>query len=387
MAALQYVDQPGYAAILFRRTYADLALPGALMDRARGWLHKGARWNQQEKTWTFPSGATLSFGYLDHADDKYRYQSSEFQFIGFDELTQFGEAEYTYLFSRLRRLASSEIPLRVRAASNPGGAGHDWVRNRFLIDPKNRVFVSAKLADNPHLDQVEYREALGVLDDTTKRQLLDGDWNANDDGLLSYDLILSCEEPTALWPDGKAIQGTRPDLYLGVDVGRTKDRSVIWTWEKVGDVYWAREIYVMQGASFREQKDAVKSRLTRNVIKCQIDKGGIGYQLAEELEREHRGIVEGVQLTTGRQGQIANFLKIAFLENKVRIPVSPDIRDDFRLVRKVDERNGLPVIQTNRGDTGHADRFWAAALGFETAREEHAKPPAARPRFITRRFS
>src|SRR4051812_27808590 len=29
---LEYVDVPGYAAILFRRTYADLALPGALMD-------------------------------------------------------------------------------------------------------------------------------------------------------------------------------------------------------------------------------------------------------------------------------------------------------------------------------------------------------------------
>ena len=32
MAALQYVHVPGYAAILFRRTYADLSLPGALMD-------------------------------------------------------------------------------------------------------------------------------------------------------------------------------------------------------------------------------------------------------------------------------------------------------------------------------------------------------------------
>src|SRR5438105_15864341 len=60
-AALQYVEIPGYAAILFRRTYADLALPGALMDRSHAWL-KGTdvKWKNDTKTWSFPSGATLT---------------------------------------------------------------------------------------------------------------------------------------------------------------------------------------------------------------------------------------------------------------------------------------------------------------------------------------
>src|SRR5688572_25485242 len=56
MAALQHVHVPGYAALLLRRTYADLSLPGALMDRAREWLmNTDARWNAQTKTWHFPS--------------------------------------------------------------------------------------------------------------------------------------------------------------------------------------------------------------------------------------------------------------------------------------------------------------------------------------------
>ena len=105
MAALQYVEVPEYAAILFRQSYADLSLPGALMDRAHGWLFQtDARWGDLKKTWIFPSGATLSFGYLENENDKYRYQSAEFQFVGFDELTQFTESQYTYLHSRLRRL-------------------------------------------------------------------------------------------------------------------------------------------------------------------------------------------------------------------------------------------------------------------------------------------
>src|SRR5574340_387166 len=63
VAALQYVDVPGYAALLLRRTYPDLALPGAIMDRAKEWLgpHLAAgsvRWIETDKTFVFPSGAT-----------------------------------------------------------------------------------------------------------------------------------------------------------------------------------------------------------------------------------------------------------------------------------------------------------------------------------------
>jgi hypothetical protein len=181
MAALQYVEVPGYAAILFRRTYADLSLPGALMDRAHEWLQgTAAHWSERNKTWTFPSGATLSFGYLESENNKYRYQSAEFQFIGFDELTQFTETQYRYLFSRLRRLEGSSIPLRMRAASNPGGVGHEWVKQRFVVGDK--PFIPASLDDNPYIDREEYVKSLMHLDPITREQLLKGDWTAREAG-------------------------------------------------------------------------------------------------------------------------------------------------------------------------------------------------------------
>lgn len=192
MAALQYVDIPGYRAILFRRTYADLSLPGALMDRAHTWLSPfpDVKWNEKDKTFTFPSGATLTFGYLEHDNDKYRYQGSEFQFIGFDELTHITLNSYRYMFSRLRRLLGSEIPLRVRGASNPGGTGHEWVKLRFLIEgpEKNRVFIPAGLDDNPHLDADEYKESLAELDPITREQLMNGNWEVKTDhGIFDRD--------------------------------------------------------------------------------------------------------------------------------------------------------------------------------------------------------
>ena len=184
MAALQYVDHPGYNAILFRRTYRDLALPGALLDMAADWLAgTAATWSAQRMTWSFPGGATLTFGAMDLEQDKYKYQGSAFSFIGFDELTQFSESAYRYLFSRLRRTVDDTIPLRMRATSNPGGRGHLWVKLRFLDERlPERAFIPAGLVDNPYLDADAYRASLANLDPVTRAQLLRGDWTARADG-------------------------------------------------------------------------------------------------------------------------------------------------------------------------------------------------------------
>ncbi len=184
-AALQYVHRSDYAAILFRKTFTDLTLPGALMDMAHEWLEgTDAVWREKSKSWVFPSGATLTFGYLDGPNDRFRYQSSEFQFIGMDEITQLREIDYTYLFSRLRRGAGSDIPLRMRSASNPGGAGHDWVKQRFINEGSDagRPFIPGRLEDNPHMDQVAYLRSLANLDVVTRAQLRDGDWTARAGG-------------------------------------------------------------------------------------------------------------------------------------------------------------------------------------------------------------
>lgn len=233
MAALEHAHVPGYSALLLRRTFQDLSKPGALMDRAREWLaSSGARWNEQKKQWRFPSGAVVAFGYLENESDIYQYQGAEYQFIGFDELTQFTERQYTYLFSRLRRLSGQEIPLRMRSASNPGGIGAEWVQQRFipdnwipehgrdlaLIEKDGRAFVPAKLVDNPYLDQAAYEESLAELDDVTRAQLLEGDWQIRmrgniytswSDGPNGYHVIT--------WSQFKSVYGQAsiPDHWFG----------------------------------------------------------------------------------------------------------------------------------------------------------------------------
>lgn len=197
MAALQYVHIPGYAAIIFRRTYADLSKPGALLERAHAWLDgTAAKWIDETKTWLFPSGAKLAFGYLDSEKDKLNHQGAEYQFVGFDELTQFPEKWYRYLFSRLRRLKGVKIPIRMRGATNPGGIGHNWVMGRFpiltadadagrqAVGERGRVFIPSKLEDNPFLDTEEYEESLAELDAVTRVQLRRGDWRISAGGSI-----------------------------------------------------------------------------------------------------------------------------------------------------------------------------------------------------------
>lgn len=192
MAALAYVDVPGYAALLLRRTLEELKLPEALIDLSHQWLGPtDAAWNGNEHKWTFPSRATLNFGYLKNPGSERRYQSAAYQFIGFDEATAFTEDQYTYLFARCRKpkrsrrgsspdgLGLADVPLRVRSASNPGGEGHEWCKTRF-VSPASRLapFFPSKLSDNPHLDEETYVEMMMMMSDpVTRERMMAGDWD------------------------------------------------------------------------------------------------------------------------------------------------------------------------------------------------------------------
>lgn len=196
MAAAQYVESPGYAALLLRRTFPDLARKGALIDMSHQWWDgTAARWAEGRKTWTFPSGATISFGHMEREADKLNYQGSAYHFIGFDEVTQFTEGQYTYPLSRIRRdIDKAHIPTRARSGANPGGPGHQWVQDRFrpdeavspdkilYIEDEDRFFLPAQLKDNPSLDREQYTRTLMRLDPITRAQLLEGDWRATGSG-------------------------------------------------------------------------------------------------------------------------------------------------------------------------------------------------------------
>lgn len=253
MAALQYVDVPGYHALILRKTLRELQLPGALIPISKAWLAgTDAKWNGNDKQWTFPSGATLTFGYLGNDGAETRYQSAAFHFIGFDELTAFTEDVYTFMHVRCRRplqspeghspdgLGAGDVPLRVRSASNPGGDGHEWVKARFIdADSRRAPFFPSGIDDNPYLDTESYLAVFaGLSDPVTRQRMRDGDWDVTVEGTRfhrGWFNLLDAAPPGAIrsgrhWdlaatPVGPAARD--PDWTVGTLIHRYRDGSYV----------------------------------------------------------------------------------------------------------------------------------------------------------------
>jgi predicted phage terminase large subunit-like protein len=226
MSALQFCDVPGYSALLIRKNLTDMQLSNSILDRAQQWLNKSIhpdiKYRGDTRTFLFPTKmangepglpSKLTFGFLNKTKAEYRYQGTEWNFIGFDEVTQFSVDDYTYMFSRLRKCFcpyhkednvqgvyhdncaicknQASVPLRMRAASNPGNESHQAFKERFDIrkDPatgmfrgfsKERVFIPASWKDNPHLNHEEYKKGLEQMHPVVREQLMNGNWDVQE---------------------------------------------------------------------------------------------------------------------------------------------------------------------------------------------------------------
>lgn len=377
MAALQHVTVPGYSALLLRRTYADLALPEAIMDRSKTWLMgSGAEWNDRDKRWTFPSGATLTFGYLDNDRDRYRYQSAAFQFIGWDELTQFPKGWYLYLFSRLRRLEKHPVPLRMRGASNPGGIGHEWVKQRFIDEPDDRMFVPARMDDNPHLDRVSYLHSLQQLDPTTRAQLLEGKWVRDASGLV-YMWERSRNGAPA---SAESADGWR--TVLGIDFGYTDSTAFcILSWPK-----YSRTVTVVES---HKQTGLIPSACAEEVKRLDAiyhfdrivgDIGGLGKGYAEEMRQRFGIPIEPAQ-KQNKLGYIS-LINGAFIRGELMVVRGTN----QELIRELEE---LPWNEERTAEEQGFENHLTDALlyGWRAAVAWNEKdPPSAGPQPYSREW-
>lgn len=199
--ALRQVHIPHYKALILRKTYPQLS---ELIDKSLNYYPRAypkAKYNGSAHTWTFPSGAKIIFGAMQHTKDRIKYQGQAYDFIAFDELTHFTWEEYSYMFSR-NRPNGPGTRVYIRATANPGGVGHSWVKERFITAgtpmvpinsevqwvetngttqtmTRQRIFVPSSVFDNPALLQNDpmYIANLASLPEADKKALLYGDWD------------------------------------------------------------------------------------------------------------------------------------------------------------------------------------------------------------------
>ena len=201
------------------------------MDRAIDWWDgvEGARFSYSDKTCYFPSGASVTFGYLASVRDHFRYQGAAVHFVGIDEASQIPSHQLRYLHSRIRRAIGDPIPLRYRLASNPGDVSHDWLKDTYVrgADGHSVVYLPGLMTDNPGLDVGEYRKQLAHLDPVTRRQLEEGDWDVQLSGgvldvtKLKYYASSEFRQRVRYWDFAATEQkeGVDPDWTAGVLMG------------------------------------------------------------------------------------------------------------------------------------------------------------------------
>ncbi|MEM8781903.1 MAG: terminase family protein [Planctomycetota bacterium] len=180
---------------------------------------------------------------------------------------------------------------------------------------------------------------------------------------LTYQLIEMCEDDDAGDP-GKYGDGQR---YVGMDIGESKDRTVIWTLERVGDVLWTREVLVMTDEDLSVKQAALLERIKHpKVVRACVDATGLGTQIAQEAERTGKG--EGVKFSLPAKDELASPLRGYFEDRSVRVPGDSDTREHLHAVRMSRTANGTPRYDASRTEDGHADKFWALALACHAAK-------------------
>ena len=302
---LRYMGHPDFSGLLLRHTTEELR---ELIFKSQEMYPKiwpGIKWSERKMQWTAPSGARLWMSYLDKEDDVLRYQGLAFSWIGFDELTQWPSPfAWNYMRSRLRSTAT-DLPVYMRATTNPGGRGHHWVKKMF-IDPApygkafnatdietnevlsypaghakagkplfKRRFIPARLSDNPYLaEQGDYEAMLLSLPEQQRRQLLDGDWDIKEGAAFTeFDRNIHVIEPFNIpsnWVKFRAC-----------DYGYGSKSGVIWFAVAPNEqLYIYRELYVSK---------VLAADLADMVLNLEAEDGNIKYGVLDSSLWHKRG--------------------------------------------------------------------------------------------------
>ena len=352
---MRYFSNSNFNGLILRRTNDELRELIWKSQELYPKAFQGAKWAEKKSQWTFPSGAKLWLTYLERDQDVLRYQGQAFSYVAFDELTQYPtDFAWNYMRSRLRT-TDPTLPIYMRATTNPGGAGHGWVKRTF-IDPAPantkfvardlesgedmvypdghekageplfyRRFIPASLKDNPYLmDGGQYEANLLSLPEMQRRQLLEGDWAVADGAAFSeFRSSVHVIEPYDIPTDWRR--------FRSCDYGYSSYSAVHWFAidPSYGTLVNYRELYLSKHTGRDLAKAVIEAeggeRIDYGVLdsSCWHNRGQLGPSIAEEM------IAQG---TRWRPSDRTNGARVAG-------------KNRFHEVLKIDEDTGLPGIQ------------------------------------------
>lgn len=404
---MRYFSNPNFNGLILRRTNDELReliwKSQELYPRA----FQGAKWAEKKSQWTFPSGAKLWLTYLERDQDVLRYQGQAFSYVAFDELTQYPTSfPWVYMRSRLRT-TDPDLPIYMRATTNPGGSGHGWVKRMFIDPaPANTKFVAkdletgedlvypdgheksgeplfysrfipASLKDNPYLmEGGQYEANLLSLPEMQRRQLLEGDWAVADGAAFpEFRQTIHVVEPYDIPPDWRR--------FRSCDFGYSSYSAVHWFAidPNFDTLVCYRELYLSKHTG-RDLAKAImeaegSERIDYGVLdsSCWHNRGQIGPSIAEEM------------ISMGCRWRPSDRTNGARIAGKNRLHEVLKVDDEtgvagiifFNTCRQIIA--DLPIIPSDPRGTDDIDPRYASDHAYDSVRYAVMSRPRARSPF------
>jgi hypothetical protein len=312
-------------AIFFRRTLIELEQAILRAHEIYGPAGLGWRWSEKKQTYYSPEGAILTFKYLDKDKDARGYQGHSYSDIYFEELTHFPTPiPYDLLRGTLRSVHG--VPTQLHATCNPGGPGHNWVKERFVTPNPDgyevlkevlpngkihsRVFIPSKLSDNKimALADPNYENNLYLSgSDALVRAWLDGDWDIIEGAFFDRWSEKMCIPPFTVpdhWNKFRAFDwGSAAPFSMGWWAVASEDYLHYGQVIPRGALVRYRELYGAKAPNVGLKLDV--EEVCERILSCEKSDEHISYSVADPAIFSHDGgpsLAERMLPANGKKG-------------------------------------------------------------------------------------
>ena len=263
---------------------------------------------------------------------------------------------------------------KLRVVSTPQGKSNQYYKLWTGDNGYGKHFADIYTAVKEGLPINPFELRKGLDDDEAWAQEYECQFLDEATAFLTYDLIAACEsqESTTDLPESMISAPT----YVGIDIGRKRDLTVIWVVQQVGDVFWTRAVIPLEKTPFPDQREFIRGLFARiRPSRVCVDYTGMGGPITEDLQRLFgSATVEGVTFTNQTKSDLAMRTRKLAEDRRVRLPIDSVIRNDLHSVKKVVTSAGNIRFDAERTKDGHADRFWALSLALMASDAGSVKP-------------